>query len=378
VDQALDLRRVRVGEVERRAVKIHDPAAKLRFLRESFKAKPRRRRAGALSTAIVALAAAGLCLAPASARRNEPARSAPPARPVAATERPATVWLVEKSGQVELYSNGLRIHDDFRTENSPRSYRVLARGSGQLSPARSAPVGIVFHTTESEIQPFDAAHNADLQRSGAGLLEYVRRNRSYNFVVDRFGRVFRIVQETDAAHHAGHSIWADEGSVYLGLNQSFFGVSFEARSQEPGGVITAAQRDGGRLLVEALRARYGIHAINCVTHAQVSVNPGNMRIGYHTDWAAGFPFEAVGLEDAYSRPVAAVALFGFEYETGLIRSAGGQVWNGLVAAEELLIRQAAARGVPPAAHRKSLQRTYRQMIAELRAGVAREGNHGEL
>jgi hypothetical protein len=36
-----------------------------------------------------------------------------------------------------------------------------------------------------------------------------------------------------------------------------------------------------------------------VVHAQVSINPGNRRIGWHTDWGAGFPFREIGLPDNY-------------------------------------------------------------------------------
>ena len=39
-----------------------------------------------------------------------------------------------------------------------------------------------------------------------------------------------------------------------------------------------------------LRAKYRIPESNCVTHAQVSVNPDNMLVGYHTDWSGNFPF----------------------------------------------------------------------------------------
>jgi len=42
------------------------------------------------------------------------------------------------------------------------------------------------------------------------------------------------------------------------------------------------------MLTDMLRKRYGIPAGNCVTHAQVSVNPSNLLIGYHIDWASSF------------------------------------------------------------------------------------------
>jgi len=52
----------------------------------------------------------------------------------------------------------------------------------------------------------------------------------YNFLIDRFGRVFRIVNESDAAQHAGYSVWSDDRWLYVDLNESFLGVSFEART----------------------------------------------------------------------------------------------------------------------------------------------------
>ena len=93
------------------------------------------------------------------------------------------------------------------------------------------PAGIVYHTTESLQAPFESSQNNVLKRVGESLLEYVRRRRCYNFLIDRFGRVFRIVNESDAADHAGHSVWADERHFYVNLNDSFIGVSFEAQTE---------------------------------------------------------------------------------------------------------------------------------------------------
>lgn len=141
-----------------------------------------------------------------------------------------------------------------------------------------------------------------LQRIGESLIEYVQRKRAYHFLIDRFGRVYRVVAETDAANHAGFSVWADESSVYVNLNESFLGVSFEAETQ-PGQMqpsVSPAQVRAAAMLTEMLRSRYAIPAANCVTHAQVSVNPSNMRVGYHTDWASSFPFEELGLPDNYA------------------------------------------------------------------------------
>ena len=149
---------------------------------------------------------------------------------------------------------------------------------------------------------------------------YVRRNRSYHYVVDRFGRVWRVVAETDVADHAGYSVWADSEWLYVNLNRSFLGVSFESqtRSGERPPEITPAQVVAARLLTGLLRSRYRIPARNCVTHAQVSVNPRNMRIGYHTDWAGSFPYGDLALANNYDQPATALWAFGFTYDPAYV------------------------------------------------------------
>jgi N-acetyl-anhydromuramyl-L-alanine amidase AmpD len=160
-----------------------------------------------------------------------------------------------------------------------------------------------------------------LKRVSESLVEYVQRRRAYNFLIDRFGRVYRIVRETDAANHAGHSIWADDSWIYLNLNDSFLGVSFEAETSKAE-KVNPAQVRAGAMLTEMLRSRYRINAANCVTHAQVSVNPSNFQIGYHTDWASSFPFERLGLADNYALPLPALALFGFGYDAAFVQRVG--------------------------------------------------------
>jgi hypothetical protein len=228
---------------------------------------------------------------------------------------------------------------------------------------RFDPVGIVFHTTESHIAPFEEEQNGTLRRAGEGLLEFVRRNHSYHFVIDRFGRVFRVVREDDYANHAGHSVWADQNWVYLNLNQSFFGVAFEAKSRpEDGPPVNPAQVHAGRILVEMLRARYKIPAANCVAHAQVSINPSNRRAGYHTDWAADLPFHDLGLSDNYQRPLPSVTLFGFTADE--LRSADA-LRPALEVADDMVRREAAARGMPLERYREVLQRRYKDAIASV-------------
>ncbi|HET8547574.1 MAG TPA: N-acetylmuramoyl-L-alanine amidase [Bryobacteraceae bacterium] len=281
----------------------------------------------------------------------------------------ADVWLVEETPEYQLYSNGLRLENAYLTTNTHRFYQVLDRQHG-MQPSTtwsSQPVGIIFHTTESPAAPFTAADNDALRRCSAGLLATVRNRQSYNFVVDRFGRVFRVVEELDAANHAGNSVWANGSHVWLNVNNSFLAIAFEATT--PAGGIAhfgAAQLHSGRLLTQLLRGRYGIAAENCVTHAQVSVNPDNMRIGYHTDGAAGFPFRELGLPNNYELPLPSLTEFGFEYDDTFRAAMGASTWNGIVESERLLERAAAQTKLAAEEHRSRLRDRYRRLYAALK------------
>ena len=299
--------------------------------------------------------------------------------PVETLSKPAAealphVWLVESVEHSDLYSNGLRVENQYVAVTSPRRYLAFARA--HLDDAegewRSNPAGIVFHTTESHMAPFEEDQNKTLRRAGEGLLEYVSRRRSYHFVIDRFGRVFRIVRETDYANHAGNSVWADDKWVYLNLNQSFFGVAFEAQSNPDGVEVpaNAAQIHAARILVEMLRSRYSIAAANCVAHAQVSVNPGNGRAGYHTDWAAHLPFGELGLSDNYPHPLPSIALFGFDADGSLAEAGGADLARGVQSAEQQLLAEASRRELPVERYRQTLQSRYRTAIAAQRAHAA--------
>ena len=303
----------------------------------------------------------------ASAHRSS---SPPPARAADLVAGAADVWVVEKNPHYEIYSNGLRIENDLTVSNRPRSFAAYDRRRAELPPGRftSQPVGIVYHTTESHSAPFEAEQNQALRRQGQGLLEFVREKRAYNFVIDRFGRVHRIVQESDTAFHAGHSIWADERWVYIELNAGFLGVSFEGSTDELRDNLTPAQIHAGRVLTEMLRSRYHIAAGNCVTHAQVSVNPDNFRIGYHTDWAGNFPFHEMGLEDNYVQPIPALYLFGYGYDPAFVESTGARLWKGLTLAEDRLLEEATVNGRTAAEYKKILQKRYREKLAEIEKG----------
>jgi hypothetical protein len=166
------------------------------------------------------------------------------------------------------------------------------------------------------------------------------------------------VSESDAVDHAGPDIWRDDDWLYLNLNESFLGVSFETRT-EPGQedpTVSPAQIHSAAMLTEMLRGRYGIPAGNCVTHAQVSVNPENMRVGFHTDWASSFPFAQLGLPDNYARPLPSMTVCGFEYDATFMEWAGTRLYAGVELAEYELARDAAASGVTVGELRKRLRK----------------------
>jgi hypothetical protein len=288
----------------------------------------------------------------------------------------ASVWLVEEGKDYELYSNGLRIDTSLQVSNQKRFYQILDR-SNDLSPLpewRSQPVGIVYHTTESNIAPFSADQNDTLKHLAQSLVGHLRDSKSYNFVIDRFGRVFRVVEETSAAYHSGNSIWADDKYAYLNLNNSFLGIAFEAQSAGGEDGINEAQIHSGRVLTEMLRTKYRIVAENCVTHAQVSVNPSNMRIGYHTDWANSFPFEDMGLPNNYDQPLASLTDFGFEYDSMFLNAIGTARWRGLDVSDAQFAKSAASKRRSKGSLRSAEQERYHRLYSALKlTGAMEEG-----
>lgn len=306
-------------------------------------------------------AAARATLSPASSRRSQPVLATPELR------LPA-VWLVEQNHDADIYSNGLRVDNRYSVSTRPRSYLAFPRDHPDAhGTQRTDPAGIVFHTTESMQAPFEAEQNRALTRLGESMLVYVQRRRAYNFVVDRFGRVYRMVPEGEVADHAGYSVWADDEWIYVNLNESFLGVSFEAQTSpaqaEP--EISPGQVRAAAMLIEMLRGRYLIAAGNCVTHGQVSVSPYNMLVGHHTDWASAFPFAQLGLPDNYTRPLPAMMLFGFGSDPYFRQRAGERVHVGVVSAQAELRVRADALGISPEDYRAALQKQFRKRLEQM-------------
>ena len=296
--------------IERKAHRIEDPIARLRYLKSRMAAanapaKPRRS-FGRLPAIGMMLTVAVLLSPGYQASNTEdnlpPLASAPHIAPPA-PKPVAKVWLVDKDGDDETYSNGLRIDDRYAVSNQSRLfYPVYQRTAidAEQPEWRSEPAGIVYphHRKRSGAVRRRPERQAQTDRPGR-CCSYISRNHCYHFLIDRFGQVFRVVQESDVAYHAGNSVWADD---QVRLRQS--------EHQLPGHRLRDADAAGPGLGRRPIRRRstrracsrrccaasIDIPATNCVTHAQVSVNPANMLVGYHTDWAGNFPFQRSGPE----------------------------------------------------------------------------------
>ena len=277
---------------------------------------------------------------------------------------PEQIWLVEQGAGYEVYSNGARILTEFEVDGSPRRYFAFPRGAATPETGEErngAPVGIVYHTSQSHIAPFKQEYNQKLQKSAEALLDFVRKHKLYHYVIDRFGRIYRVVRDDGVADHAGNSIWADEQHEYLDLSSSFLGICFEAQwtpdVQLAPDQINEAQLYAGRVLTAMLRSKYSIADANCVTHGMVSVSPASGLIGFHLDWGRAFPFDAIGVSDKYEVETPAVALFGFDHD-GQFDRAIGAMWPGIPKAESALDASASAAGVTREQYRRRLQNSY--------------------
>jgi hypothetical protein len=348
--------------IEERALRQTDCVSRLRFLRGA-ETRRRGRRDFAARAGRIGLTAMALCFANQLGR----SKASAPVQPAISREARATtgaatadeaVWLVEESVSRGLYSNGLIVRREHEVNAAPRRYHAYERQTLRRGEqALSVPAGIVFHTTESQILPLEPGRTGALLRSRQDVLDHAHNGKCYNFVIDRFGQVFRLVPEEQTALHAGHSVWASGDTVWIDLNESFLGVSFEAETAKAF-APSAAQMHSGRLLTEMLRARYKIPVENCVTHAQVSVNPDNARIGYHTDWGSSFPFLQLGLPDNYALPVAAVTVFGFLHDDAFRHAVEDRLWSGLIAADRQVSRLANEQGLTAHEFSIRLQQRY--------------------
>jgi hypothetical protein len=334
----------------------------------------RRARRAVNAAFVLVVTAAGLALASYPRSKPVPAALLPtPATPPPVTESldplprgvaPARIWMADSGPGFELYSNGLRVDTTYSVGSEPRRYRVFEVGRGMGAEVHDRPVGIVYHTSESDIWPLEESFNGKLRDSSQNLLRYLKKNHVYHYLIDRFGRVFRVVEETAKANHSGMSVWSAGSRVYLNLNGPTIGVSFETRWEGGRALpITRAQFEAGRTLTDYLRDKWSIEADMCVTHGLASVNGKKHLIGHHLDWARGFPFEAFGLPDHYLRPSPAVTLFGFGYDERFL-AVMGEPWAGVGEAERQLSADAFAAGRAVDDVREERSGTYDRWLAE--------------
>lgn len=262
--------------------------------------------------------------------------------------QPEKVWQVKRDGGYEQYSNGCRIQTRYETDNHPRGYYSIPRGSDTDGEVlRHDIIGIVYHTSESDIVPFIPGNNASIQKRSQGTLDWIRKNKSYNYLIDRYGEIYRVVRDDHAAHHAGNSIWADSKYTYIGLNESFLGICFEStvKADTLQETLTEAQVVAGRALTNVLRSKYTIEDANCTTHGLVSINPTKMLIAFHHDWVRNFPFEAMGLSDKYQVPPPSMSDYGFTYDEEILEKLGNTLWPGAVTAAEEFKKRANAEAL---------------------------------
>lgn len=275
--------------------------------------------------------------------------------------KPEKVWFVEREGEYEKWSNGCRISTKYETGNHPRAYYTIPRGSeSNGDQARTEVAGIVYHTPESDMVDFVPNNNKEIKARTLALLEYIRDRKLYNYLIDRYGNIYRLVRDEHAAKHAGDSLWADAKNTYVLLNESFIGVCFESKfdgATSLDQILTKAQISSGRELTEVLRNKYSIDDANCTTHGLVAVDPAKMLIARHHDWVSNFPFEEMGLSDKYKVQPPNMIDYGFTYDEDVLAKIG-KLWEGAARAEEEFKKRAERARVDPDVLRRKLRDRY--------------------
>lgn len=368
--------RVTARYVEWRADRIEDPVQRLRYLRArsgnplATSADKRKMMWHWIRVGLIVLCS-GFAILPFRQATIASADKLPSVAPASSPQDlpPDSVWQVEQTAAYENYSNGLRIEKQYTIANSPRTrYRVFRRERPSMDKFewKSGVIGIVYHTTESHVASFQQSNTAVQTKSDLWTIGDIQKRRCYNYVIDRYGRVWRVVDEASVAWHAGRSIWSDVKGTYVDVNESFIGIAFEAQTYDDSqATATPAQIHSAHALTDMLRSKYKIPSYNCVTHAQVSVSAEFMKVGHHTDWAGNFPFVAMGLPDNYALPLPSVWAFGFDYDPIFVRATGNRMWQGLIYADQMIREQASLAGLTAPQYKQLLQQRYKELIRAL-------------
>src|SRR5713226_7819886 len=127
-------------KIERRAQQISDPIERLRYLRQATGTAtlrhPGRRWTWLASFALVVVVVPLHTTSNANVRRPLDLRL-PAAQREAGAVVP-NVWLVDKTNEFEVYSNGLRVENQLSVANEPRWHSPISRAA-QSGPRRSQP-----------------------------------------------------------------------------------------------------------------------------------------------------------------------------------------------------------------------------------------------
>ena len=266
-----------VVALEETSRKINDPVAKLRYLRGSIaeyeESQAHRRPPSKRPTpALFGLAAvATVAFGAAAWYFSRPAVAAAPApslaRPAVAEELPALPLGVaarrdlargEDRGLGAVQQRPAHRHDATRSRASRATTGSSRPGAGKREEALDQPMGIVFHTSESDIWPLDESYNENLrtQQPGPSALPAAEAclqlpHRPLRAGLPGGARTRR--KPTTPASPCGRRT----RPIYLGLNGSFLGVSFETRWEGGRALpITAAQLSAGRNLTDWLRQKW--------------------------------------------------------------------------------------------------------------------------
>ena len=106
------------------------------------------------------------------------------------------------------------VHDAARPCTPPDVIeRVFDAARGMGAEVRDRPVGIVYHTSESDIWPLEESFNEKLRDSSQNLLHYLKKNHVYHYLIDRFGRL--------QAEGAAHRVQTSEAAQVAMLEESF-------------------------------------------------------------------------------------------------------------------------------------------------------------
>ncbi len=149
---------------------------------------------------------------------------------------------------------------------------IVEKPSPHFEPRTVKPDTIVIHATATDT----------LADTFKYLIYSEAPNRvSAHYVIDRDGTVYALVDEANAAWHAGVSCW----NGHTDMNNRSIGIEFQcpATGEQSLGDFTDAQIAAGIELCQAIMARHGIDIANVVGHSDIA--PGRkFDPGEHFPW----------------------------------------------------------------------------------------------